>query len=272
MIERYTIQDFNNQFPDEQACLNYLVKARYPNAKIYKIEGRAVYADYKGNQISPKAGTIFHHSATALKKWFYAIFLMSQSKNGVSAKELERHLGVTYKCAWRMAHQIRKLMNQGISLLKGIVEIDETMTGGKRPGKRGRGAEGKTTVVGMVERGGKMKAQVIPNVKRKTLEPIIEANVQKGSEVHTDELKSYNNLSEKGYTHETVNHSEGEYVRGNCHVNTDEGFWSQLKRSILGTYCHVSKKWLQAYLNEFVFRYNLRDSGPIFPYLIGRLA
>ena len=151
-------------------------------------------------------------SRTPLQKWFYAIYLFSTSRHGVAAKELQRQLGVTYKTAWRMAHEIRKHMadTDGEWPLGGTVEVDETYVGGKRSGgKRGRGAPGKTVVFGMLERDGDIMMKVVPNVRKRTLQPIIKQTVEKGSAVHTGELKSYNGLSKAGYEHETVNHGAG---------------------------------------------------------------
>ena len=167
---------------------------------------------------------------------------------------------MTYKTAWRMAHEIRKFMADvdGETPLGGVVEADETLVGGKVKGK-GRGyRENKTTVFGMIERGGDMMAKVVPNVKRRTLEPIIRENVEPGTTIHTDELRTYLKLSAAGYTHESVNHGAGEYVRGDSHVNAVEGFWARLKLSIRGTHVHVSGKHLQKYVKEFEFRYNRR--------------
>ena len=178
------------------------------------------------------------------------------------SKELQRQLSVTYKTAWRMAHQIRKLMADadGGRPLGGSVEADETYVGGKKKGgKRGRGAPGKTIVFGMLERDGDIMTKVVPNVRKKTLQPIIKENVKKGSTVHTDELKSYNGLKKAGFKHETVNHGAGEYVDGDCHVNGVEGFWARLKLSIRGTHVHVSKKHLEKYVKEFEYRYNRRN-------------
>ena len=157
----------------------------------------------------------------------FAIYLFTTTRHGVAAKELQRQLSVTYKTAWRMAHQIRKLMADadGEWPLDGTVEVDETYVGGKKSGgKRGRGAPGKTVVFGMLERDGELMTKVVPNVRKKTLQPIIKENVEKGSTVQTDELKSYNGLKQAGFKHETVNHGAGEYVDGDCHVNGIEGF------------------------------------------------
>lgn len=207
------------------------------------------------------AGSLFEDTRTPLQDWFYAIYLFTTSRHGVPAKELQRQLGVTYKTAWRMGHEIRKHMAavDGDDPLSGTVEIDDLRVGGHRPGKPGRGAAGKTLMIGMVERDGEVMTKVVPNVRKRTVQPIIEAGVEKGSTVYSDELKSYDGLGAKGYTHEAVNHGRGEYVRGDCHTNTIEGYWSRPKNSIRGTHVHVSGKHLQKYAGEFEYRYNRRQ-------------
>lgn len=270
-MKNTTVRQFFNRFPSDDACLEHLFNVRFgqdhvcPNCeragKWYKITGRPVYScQWCGHHIHPTVGTIFEASSTSLQLWFYAIYLFTQTRHGVSAKELQRQLGVTYKCAWRMGHKIREHMADvdGEDPLSGIVEIDETMVGGKRSGKRGRGAEGKTVVFGMLQRGGDVMTQVVPNVRRNTLTPIIEANVTDGTEIHTDELHSYKNLSSIGYEHKTVNHGAGEYAREGVHVNNLEGFWSILKKGITSTHIHVSQKHLHSYAKEFEYRFNSR--------------
>ena len=278
---QFTIKDFNETYPDDNACLDEIFRSRFGEGKIvcpkcskesnfYRIAGRKVYGcQFCGYQLSPTAGTIFHKSPTSLKNWFYVVYKFStSSKNGVSAKEVERELGVTYKCAWRMCKQVRILFEESGDILSGIVEADETYVGGKAEGKRGRGARKKTAVFGMVERQGMVKAKVVKDTKKKTVEPLIRQNVQLESTVVTDEYRSYGGLS-NGYNHETVKHSAKEYVRGNAHVNSLEGFWSQVKRSINGTYHCVSPSYLQSYLNEFSWRYNRRSSSvPLFQLLL----
>lgn len=275
---RYTIKDFNKQFPDDDACLDYIFKERYGkhykceqcgDDKFYRVKNRKAYACPQGHQVNPTAGTIFHKSATSMKSWFFAMFLMSISKNGVAALELQRQIGVTYKTAWRMAKQIRKLMEQDPSMLSGTVEADETYIGGKGGNnKRGRGAENKTAVVGIVQRKGNVKAQAVENVRAATIKPILQENIEQGSELITDEFRSYNKSTVYGFDHKTIRHAAKEYVRGAIHTNTIEGFWSQLKRSIDGTFHKVSPKHLQAYVNEFAWRYNHRKSEqPLFSLL-----
>jgi transposase-like protein len=275
MVKPVTIQQFMAQFPDDDACLAHLFKLRYGAdyectrcgevGKYKKLSKMPAYTCQCGEHVHPMSGTFFHRSHTPLQKWFYAMYLFTTTRHGVPAKELQRQLGVSYETAWRMGHEIRKYIGtvDGDPPLGGHgrhVEIDETMVGGKRPGKRGRGAAGKTTVMGMLERGGNVMTRIVENVRRATLEPHIIANVKKGSTVSTDELKSYAKLSRRGYKHGAVNHSTEEWVRDEHHVQGIEGFWSLLKRSIKGTHVHVSRKYLANYLVEFEYRWNERAS------------
>lgn len=218
----------------------------------------------------PLADTIFRKSETSLWNWFYAIYQFSVSKNGVSAKELERTLGCSYKTAWRMAKQIRLLMQQESDMLGGngtAVEIDETYIGGRR--KLAQKYNNKSIVFGQVERDGSIKAKHLKSNGARVLLPEIEQNIAKGTDILSDEYSAYRTLNRRGYSHTTVNHSKLEYVRGIVHTNTIEGFWSQLKRSIDGSYHAVSPKYLQSYVNEFVFRYNHRAVA-ICPVLLAR--
>lgn len=272
-MKNITIKEFFDRFPNDDACLDHIMTVRYGKAnhcskcnkdtKYSRVSSQRAYAcQWCGNHLYPCVGTPFERSRTPLQLWFYAIYLFTTTRSGVSAKELQRQLGVTYKCAWRMAKEIRKHMGNvdGDDQLSGVVEIDDTYIGGKRQGKRGRGAEGKTIVMGMVERNGDVMAKVVPNIKKKTLHTIIESNIEQGSQIHTDELVSYRGLNNKGYDHDTVNHGIREYVRGDCHVNAIEGFWARLKLSIRGTHIHVSKKYLQNYVREFEYRFNSRKN------------
>lgn len=285
-MNRFTIKDFNTQFPDDDTCLEWLRRKRFPelidcptckqSRKFYRVTGRKVYQCGTCNyNLSPTAGTILDHSPTPMRSWFYAIFLMSQTRTGISAKQLERELGVTYKTAWRMFTQIRKLMaGEEISLF-GEIEADETYIGGKRPGKRGRGAAGKTIVAGMVERKGKAVATVVSDVKANTLLPIIQEHIPAvpGTVIYTDEMLSYNRLTSLGYAHDTVQHSAKEYVRGAVHTNTIDGLWSNVKRGIDGVNHAVSPKYLQGYLDSYTFRYNHRqDEQPMFQTLLGQVS
>lgn len=272
-----TLRQFQDRFPTEDSCLEHLMRTRYgdrhecekcgKDAKFYRVSTRRAYScEHCGFQIYPTAGTPFHRTRTSLRDWFYVMFMFTNTRNGVAAKEVERQIGVTYKTAWRMCHEIRKYMAlvDGDDSVGGngeTVEVDETYIGGVRPGKRGRGAAGKTIVVGMMERDGEIMTKVVPNVRKSTLQPIIEANVEKGSHVNTDELRSYSGLHLRGYRHQTVDHGAGEYVGfDGATVNGIESYWSMLKRGINGTHIHVSGKHLSKYLGEFEFRYNRRHA------------
>ena len=268
----FTVTDFFRQFPTDDACLEHLWNIRFGDevecekcgkvGKFYRLRKEPAYSCPRcGHHIHPMVGTPFAKSRTPLQKWFYAMYMFTTTRHGVAAKELQRQLGVTYKTAWRMGHELRKYMAEvdGETPLSGDVEADETYIGGRTTGgKRGRGAPNKTVVFGMLERDGDVMANVVPNVRKKTLQPIIKENVVKDSTVHTDELKSYNGLSKAGFEHETVNHGAGQYVDGDSHVNGIEGFWARLKLSIRGTHVHVSRKRLQTYVKEFEYRYNMR--------------
>jgi len=272
-MRKFTIHDFNREFPNDAVCLDFMRDAIYPDGiecrscekttKHHRIKGRKAYScQVCGTHVYPLAGTIFEKSRTPLKSWFYAMYLMSSTRCGISAKQLERELGVTYKTAWRMFHQIRDLMDEDTAPFFGEVEMDETYMGGKRRGdKRGRPGKDshKVPVAGVVQRKGKVAALVTKDVKKQTLLPIVEAKVLPETMVYTDELKSYGDLGKKGYKHERIPHAEKVYVVGNVHTNTIEGFWSLLKRGIGGVYHSVSEKHLQRYLNEYAFRYNHRD-------------
>jgi transposase len=278
---RYTIKDFNKQFKTDAACLEYIFQQRFPEGvtcekcgvkdHFYPVVLRRSYACQCGFQLYPTVGTIFHKSPTSLKTWFFAMFLMTASKNGVSAKELERQLGVTYKCAWRIAHQIRQLLSEEPTMLKGVVEADETWVGGRH--KFEEKFSSKTPVIGLLERGGDVIAKVVEKVDSHTLVPNIKDNVEGGSTIMTDELRAYKPMPKSQYQHYVVKHSAKEYVRGMCHTNSLEGFWSQLKRSINGTFHSVSRKHLQKYVNEFSYRYNRRKSEtPMFLHLAASVA
>ncbi len=273
-MERYTIKDFNEDFPDDDACLDLLVGETYPKGidcracgevtKHHQLKSRrkAYSCDRCGTHVYPLAGTIFEKSRTSLKSWFYALYLMSSTRCGISAKQLERELGVTYKTAWRIFNKIRSLLGEEIERLSGEVEIDETYMGGRRRGgKRGRPGKDshKTPVFGIVERGGKVAALVTTDVSRRSLTPIIKEFVLQDSMVYTDEWSSYDTLRRDGYRHRRIPHAQKIYVIGNVHTNTIDGFWSLLKRGISGVYHSVSKKHLQGYIDEYAFRYNHRD-------------
>lgn len=280
-----TIQEFMQRFPDDNACLEYLMRKQHgetltcpkcgKHGKFHRIKRNPAYeCAWCGHEIYPMKNTIFAGTHVPLQKWFYALYLFTTTRHGVPALELQRQLGVAYPTALRMAHIIREHMADvgGNFPLDGEIEADETYIGGKRPGKRGRGAANKSIAFGMLNRKGDVVTKIVPNVKKKTLQPIIQENVKSGSTVHTDELRSYKGLDKVGYKHERVNHGAGQYAKGNSHVNSIEGFWARLKLSIRGTHIHVSKHHLPKYLGEFEYRYNYRNQPEkMFPDLIASL-
>lgn len=286
---RFTIEQFNRMFPDDNACLDWLMAQRYPGyrahceyckveRRFYRVSKRKVYScDHCGTMIAPMAGTIFEKSSTSLRLWFYALYLMSATRCGISAKQIQREVGVTYKTAWRMFKQIRTLMWENISLEGDHVEVDEMYHGGYRKRGFGRKLSGdrgnKTPVIGMVERGGRVVAMTVADTTAKTVCGTVREFVLPKSTVFTDEYPSYNTLSQgRRYTHKRINHSEKVYVMGDVHTNTIEGFWSLVKRGIGGVYHSVSKKYLQNYLNEYTFRYNRRVTNqPMFTSLLGQV-
>lgn len=280
-----TIKEFNKRFPDDATCLAVLFAQEFPHPKCQHCgkvgqfsqnTKRACFSCSCGqSHIYPKKGTIFHKSSTSLHDWFFAIFLMSTSKNGVAARELQRHIGVTLKTAWRMQCQIRNMMKELPEFMDGEVEADETYVGGKRKGRPGRGAKGKTFVFGKLQRNKKrVNAAIVPNAKVISLMPHFTDNIAKGTKLITDELRSYRKIARVlDIEHNTVSHGAGEYVRGVTHTNTIENFWGQLKRSLDGTHHVVSPKYLHLYVSEFAFRYNHRlSSAPMFDLFLSRVA
>ena len=273
--------EFMRDFPDDDTCLEWLWRTRYStdgtHAHCERCDQERAFRKYVttqvrqswtctacGHHLHPTAGTIFHKSSTSLHLWFYGIYLMTSTRCGISAKQLERELGVTYKTAWRMAHLIRnELMAQDdTGTLNGEVEVDETYVGGKRRGgARGRpGADShKTPVFGMAQRGGRVVATVVPDTKKATVMPHVRERVLPESTIYSDEYIVYSDLAGEGYTHRRVHHAAKVWVSGTAHTNTIEGFWALLKNGLRGVYHAVSAKHLQGYLNEYAWRYNLRD-------------
>lgn len=234
---------------------------------------RVWQCDECNQQFSVLVNTIFEDSHIPLSKWLLAIHEMNAAKNGVAALELQRKLGLgSYHTAWFMAHRIRYAITRDplATMLKGTVEADETYIGGKaknmHKAKRerviqGRGTVGKTAVLTVVARGGEARSQVVANVDDATVRPPLKANVDPSAILNTDTLPVYNQVGKEFAKHETVDHGAGEYVRGKAHINTAEGYFSQLKRSISGTYHHVSEKHLPRYLAEFDYRYTTRNEN-----------
>ena len=290
---QYSLMEFMREFPDDASCLEHLWRTRYSadgtHATCPKCDRERVFRRYQtkqgrqswtctgcGHHVHPTAGTIFHKSSTSLHLWYYAMYLIASTKCGISAKHLGRELGVNYRTAWRMFNKIRnELMTQDDEQLSGEVEVDETWWGGKprrgdilkhrKPGETDlSGAGGRwhhakhTTVFGMVERGGKVRAYTVKDRKAATLQREVVQFVLPRSTIFTDDWPAYTGLDAR-YTHHRIRHTEKVYVSGDVHTQTIEGFFSNLKRGIAGNYHSVSSKWLQGYLNEFAWRYNHRD-------------
>lgn len=274
-----TLVDLLLYFKDEQTCRDYLELIRW-NGKIvcpYKeckhdhvfkyTDGKRYKCAKCQRQFSVKVGTIFEDSKISLQKWFAAIYLITSHKKGISSLQLHRDLGVTQKTAWFMLHRVRHtLLISPTEKLTGIIEADETFIGGKESNKhkskqtagtQGRSSLTKTPVLGIIERGGQLRAIKVLNTRGYSLRPFIVNNVEFGSTIHTDEWWGYRGLS-RIFKHQYINHGAGEYSKDGVHTNSIEGFWSLLKRGVIGIYHSMSDKHLQKYLDEFVFRYNTR--------------
>ncbi|MGB1315459.1 MAG: IS1595 family transposase [Chitinophagales bacterium] len=275
--EYNTIIDVVQAFPDKKTCIIYLEKLLWnseipispfdSSSKVYKCKNNRYKCKNSGKYFNVLHGTIFENTNLSLQKWFVAIWLVTSNKKGISSLQLARDLNITQKSSWFMLHRIRYAFKVDTDKLQNEVEIDETYVGGKNknrhankkvPNSQGRSHVDKTPVLGMIERNGKIKATVVKNVRGKTLIPEIEKVVKQGTTIYTDEWRAYGQLY-KLYNHKYVKHNVGEYVNGRVHTNTIEGFWSLLKRSIMGMYHFVSRKHLQRYVDAMVFIYNNRN-------------
>ncbi|UNU44028.1 IS1595 family transposase [Sphingopyxis sp. YF1] len=277
MSKAPTLRQFMDRFPTEDSCLDHLMRVRFgdrhdcggcgKSAHFYRVAKRRSYAcEYCGHQVYPTAGTPFDRTRTPLRDWFFVMFLFCTSRHGVAAKEVERQLGVTYKTAWRMCHQIREYMgsldsDDPLGGMGETVEIDETIVGGSVSGK-GNGYMGnKTVVVGMLERRGELITRVVTSRTKFAMHNLIQQHVLPGTRISTDEMGGYKDIDRKGYSHIKVNHNRGQYAtKDGAGVNAIEGFWAQLKRGINGTHIHVSRQHLPKYLGEFEFRWNMRQT------------
>lgn len=273
------------QFATDEQCRIALEKLRFPDGvKCTRCQSEKISRAYKRNQFecescgyhfSVTAGTIFHDSHLPLTKWFAAIYLMCEARKGVSANQLKRTIGVSYKTAWYLCHRIRAAVaDADTSLLNGIVEVDETYIGGKAKNMhakdraekiQGRGTVNKAMVLGAIQRGGGVRLVSEKRADRETLHKFIKAALADETEcIMTDTAPAYDGCDDANTKHETVNHHLGEYVRGECHTNSVEGVWSLFKRSIVGSYHQISVKHLDRYLDEFEFRFNNRNNPYLF--------
>lgn len=298
-----SLMEFMRTFPDDAACLDQLWRDRFApdghharcpkcerTRKFHRTKTRASYTcDTCGLHIHPQKGTIFERSSTSLHLWFYAMFLMTSTRCGISAKQMERELGVTYKQAHKMMKRIRTLMGDDGEPLSGDVEIDETSWGGKPrkrqgqhsqilvgPSRRAEGIahrEAKPTILGMVERGGRLRFRVIQSRHGAVLSRAVVANVNPDSVILTDDWGSYKPLRRHYIDHKVINHSAGQYVDGETHTNTIEGAFGNMKTGMRGAYKKVSPRYLQSYVDEYAWRHNAkREQGALFTQLLARAA
>lgn len=269
--DKYSIRNLKKDFPTDEACLEVIFEGLHSRecscgGRYKQLNGRPQFQCSKCRfQIAPMSGTLFEKSTTPLTLWFHAIFIFSNAKSGVSAKEIERQLGVTYKTAWRILKLIRESLRQNARKLKGDVEMDEGFFGGHGNGgkynkNQKQVMKSKTVVIGAIERGGEAKAEVKPDVTATSMGEFMKKNIDpSGTRLFTDKTNRLGRFANE-FDRQSVNHSHKEYVRGNVHVNNIESFWSHVKRSIRGTYKSVSKQHFQSYLDAFVFHYNNRHN------------
>ena len=287
----FNLIEFTDQFKDEKECKDYLASARCGDAPVCQhcghigastITSRGIYkCKACRKQFTERMGTIFEESRLPLRKWFMAIYIFSSLKKGISSVQVAKYVGVGESTAWFMRQRIRYAMgNDSFDFPDDSdIGLDETYMGGKKKGgKRGRGSDNKTPVFGIVAKKGKAKAIVIENISRKQTEPLPIASVKKGERIMTDEFHLYKNLTELGYKHETVAHGKKEWVRGDITINHVESIWSHLKRGIYAIYLQVSRKHLQKYCDEFMYRHNSREMSDFerfekwFGFCAGRLT
>lgn len=271
-----SITELFRKFPTEQSCIDWLEAARWNGTPVCPHCGGTEnvtkpaskpntywHKDCR-NHFTVKTGTVMHSSKTDTRNWMIAIYYYMTGRKGISAMQLSKELGVQYRTAWHMGHRIREACNEGGDfILDKIVEMDATYIGGKEGNKHeskklhaGRGTVGKQAVMGMRERQGKVKASPVASEDKETVKQAVKQHVKPGSTIYTDDHKSYNVIKSEPFNHEAVKHSAKEYVNGMAHTNGIESVWAILKRSITGTWHHVSIKHLQRYIDEATFRLN----------------
>lgn len=290
----YTVADFFEEFPNDDACLTYLWRQLHSadgehadcpkcgrTRRFHRVRSRQSYScDSCGYHLHPTSGTIFEKSTTPLRLWFHAVFILSQTRCGISAKQLQREIGVTYKTAWRMFNRIRRLLLEDDGTpLTGAVEVDETAWGGRprasdrsdapeswqRRQHAAKRAADKPTIFGMVERGGRVRVVIVPDRSKETLQRVIRANVSPDATIYTDEWPLYIGLGREFAGHYRIKHKDKIYAEGHIHTQTIEGFFGNVKRGLSGVQHNVSRKWLELYVSEFAFKYNHRDDAePMF--------
>ncbi len=291
-VQEFNLTELIERFGSEDRCHEYLEDLRWPDGvrcprcdsdKISRITKRRQFdCDGCRYQFSVRVGTIFHDSKLPLWKWFLAVYMMGESKKSISANQLKRMLGVSYKTAWYLCHRIRAAMkDEGAELLTGIVEADETYVGGVKRFPAGTSRshrarhirDNKAIVLGAVQRGGEVRLRVAPDVRSETIKGFLSDVISDDAEaIYTDSHRSYHGIGDENTVHESVDHSADEWVRGQVHTNTVESVWSLFDRSVIGAYHKLSVKHLPAYLDEAAFRWNNRDNAFLFRDTILRLV